>query len=47
MRQNIDINWPIHGHIKHYAEADELNLSEAYAEGLEAGLEPLANQDQQ
>jgi len=47
MRPNIDIDWAIHGRIKDYAEANDLNLSEAYAEVLEAGLETLETQDQQ
>ena len=47
MRPNIDIEWAIHGRIKDYAEANDLNLSEAYSEVLEAGLEALETQDQQ
>jgi hypothetical protein len=47
MRPNIDIKWAIHGRIKDYAEANEMNLSEAYSEVLEAGLEALETQDQQ
>jgi hypothetical protein len=47
MRPNIDIEWAIHGRIKDYAEANDLNLSEAYTEVLEAGLDTLETQDQQ
>jgi len=46
MRPNIDIDWAIHGRIKDFAEANEMNLSEAYAEVLEAGLEALETQGQ-
>ena len=46
MRPNIDIEWAIHGRIKDYAEANELDLSEAYTEVLKAGLEALETQDQ-
>ena len=47
MRPNIDIDWAIHGRIKDYAEANDINLSEAYAEVLEAGLEALEIHGQQ
>ena len=47
MRPNIDIEWAIHGRVKDYAEANDLNLSEAYTEVLEAGLDTLETQDQQ
>jgi hypothetical protein len=47
MRPNIDIEWAIHGRIKDYAEANDMNLSGAYSEVLEAGLEALETQDQQ
>jgi len=47
MRPNIDIDWAIHGRIKDYAEANDLTLSEAYAEVLEAGLGTVETQDQQ
>jgi len=42
MRPNIDIQWSIHGRIKDYAEANDLDLSEAYTKVLEAGLDELA-----
>ena len=47
MRPNIDISHTLGGRIKDYAEANNLNLSEAYAEVLKAGLETLDTQDQQ
>ena len=47
MRPNIDIEWAIHGRIKDYAEANDLDLSKAYTEVLEAGLEALETQDHQ
>ena len=47
MRPNIDIDWAIHGRIKDYAEANNVELSEAYTEVLEAGLDALETQSQQ
>ena len=47
MRPNIDISHTLGGRVKDYAEANDLELSEAYAEVLEAGLEALETQDQQ
>jgi len=47
MRPNIDIEWAIHGRIKDYAEANDLDLSEAYTEVLEAGLEVLEIRNQE
>jgi hypothetical protein len=47
MRPNIDISHTLGGRIKDYAEANDLGLSEAYTEVLEAGLETLESQDQQ
>jgi len=47
MRPNIDISHTLGGRIKDYAEANDLDLSEAYAEVLEAGLDTLNTQDQQ
>jgi hypothetical protein len=46
MRPNIDIDWAIHGRIKDYAEATDMDLSEAYAEVLEVGLDTLETQDE-
>ena len=45
MRPNIDISHTLGGRIKDYAEENDLDLSEAYAEVLEAGLEELETQD--
>jgi hypothetical protein len=47
MRPAIDITHGLHGRLKDYAEANELELSEAYTEVLEAGLKALETQDQQ
>ena len=47
MRPAIDLSHGLHGRLKDYAEANDLELSEAYAEVLEAGLEALETQDQQ
>ena len=47
MRPAIDLSYGLHGRLKDYAEANDLELSEAYAEVLEAGLELLETQDQQ
>jgi hypothetical protein len=41
MRPNIDISHTLGGRIKDYAEANDLDLSEAYAAVLKAGLESL------
>jgi len=47
MRPAINITHGLHGRLKDYAEANELELSEAYTEVLEAGLKALETQDQQ
>jgi hypothetical protein len=47
MRPAIDLSYGLHGRLKDYAEANDVELSEAYAEVLEAGLEVLETQDQQ
>ena len=47
MRPAIDLSYGLHGRLKDYAETNDLELSEAYAEVLEAGLEALETQDQQ
>ena len=47
MRPAIDLSYGLHGRLKNYAEANDLELSEAYAEVLEAGLEVLEPRDQQ
>ncbi len=47
MRPAIDISHGLHGRLKDYAEANDVDLSEAYVEVLEAGLEALETQDQQ
>ncbi len=45
MRPNIDITHTLGGRIKDYAEAKNLDLSEAYTEVLEEGLESLETQN--
>ncbi len=45
MRPNIDISHTLGGRIKDYAEANDLNLSEAYTEVLEAGLDAVEHPD--
>jgi len=47
MRPAIDISHGLHGRLKDYAEANDVDLSEAYSEVLEAGLEALETQEQQ
>ena len=47
MRPNIDISYTLGGRVKDYAEVNNLDLSEAYTEVLEAGLEALETQNQQ
>ena len=46
MRPNIDISHTLGGRVKDYAEENDLGLSEAYTEVLEAGLESVETQDQ-
>ncbi len=41
MRPNIDISHTLGGRVKDYAEANDLDLSEAYTVVLEAGLDEL------
>ena len=45
MRPNIDISHTLGGRVKDYAEANDMELSDAYAEVLEAGLEALETQN--
>jgi len=45
MRPAIDLSYGLHGRLKDYAEANDLELTEAYIEVLEAGLEALETQD--
>jgi len=47
MRPNIDISHTLGGRVKDYAEANDRNLTEAYTEVFEAGLEALETQSQQ
>lgn len=45
MRPAIDLSYGLHGRLKDYAEANDLELSEAYAEVLEVGLDTVETQD--
>ena len=47
MRPNIDISHTLGGRVKDYAEVNDLDLSEAYTEVLEAGLGAFETQNQQ
>ena len=47
MRPNIDISHTLGGRVKDYAEANDLGLSEAYTQVLEAGLDTLETQNRQ
>ncbi len=44
MSPNIDITHETHGKVKDYAENTEQNLTEAYEELLNAGIESLKQQ---
>ena len=46
MRPAIDLSYGLHDRLKKYAEANDSELSEAYAEVLEAGLEALEIRNQ-
>jgi len=46
MRPNIDISWSIHGRVKDHAERNDLDLTEAYSDILERGLEDVERPDQ-
>ncbi|WP_169051775.1 hypothetical protein [Halorhabdus amylolytica] len=47
MTPDIYISHTLGGRVKDYAEANDLDLSESYAEVLEAGLDTLETHDQQ
>jgi hypothetical protein len=46
MRPNIDIPWSIHGRVKDHAERTDMELTEAYCDVLERGLEDVEHPDQ-
>ncbi|WP_262180228.1 hypothetical protein [Haloarcula laminariae] len=41
MRPNIDVSHTLNGQVKDYAEQQEIDLTEAYQEVIEAGLEAV------
>ena len=41
MRPAIDITYALHGRVKDHAEANDLDLSEAYVDVLTTGLEAI------
>ena len=45
MRPNVEITHTLQGRIKDFAEEEDVTLSEAYTELLNAGLETLETQE--
>ena len=45
MRPNIDVSHTLNGRVKDHAEQQELELTEAYREIIEAGLEAVEHPD--
>jgi len=45
MRPNVEITHTLQGRVKDFAEKEDLTLSEAYTELLNAGLETLETQE--
>ena len=45
MRPNIDISHTLNGRVKDYAEQQEIDLTEAYQEVIEAGLDAVEHPD--
>jgi hypothetical protein len=45
MRPNVEITHTLQGRVKDFAEEEDLTLSEAYTELLNAGLETLETQE--
>jgi hypothetical protein len=45
MRPNIDVSHTLNGRVKDYAEQQALQLTEAYREIIEAGLEAVEHPD--
>ena len=46
MRPNIDITHTLHGRIKDFAEANDLELSQAYTELLKHALDSVEHPDE-
>jgi hypothetical protein len=45
MRPNIDVSHTLNGRVKDYAEQQEIGLTEAYQEIIEAGLDAMEHPD--
>jgi hypothetical protein len=46
MRPNIDVSHTLNGRVKDYAEQQNMDLTEAYQEIIEAGLEAVEHPDE-
>jgi len=46
MRPNIDVSHTLNGRVKDYAEKQDIDLTEAYQEVIEAGLEAVEHPDE-
>ena len=46
MRPNIDVSHTLNGQVKDYAEQQDMGLTEAYQEIIEAGLEAVEHPDE-
>ncbi|WP_160163113.1 hypothetical protein [Halorubrum californiense] len=46
MRPNIDVSHTLNGRVKDYAEQQDIDLTEAYQEIIEAGLEVVKHPDE-
>lgn len=45
MRPNIDVSHTLNGRVKDYAEQQDIDLTEAYQEIIEAGLDAVKHPD--
>ena len=45
MRPNIDVSHTLNGRVKDYAEQQDIGLTEAYQEIIEAGLDAVEHPD--
>ena len=46
MRPNIDVSHTLNGRVKDYAEQQDIDLTDAYQEVIEAGLEAVEHPDE-
>jgi hypothetical protein len=46
MRPNIDVSHTLNGRVKDYAEREDMDLTDAYQEIIEAGLEAVEQPDE-